>query len=243
MIHPQFVVCLCCGCPGEIIPSSLPPSLSSGVLLPGEKLSFPFIFKSPNAGIFMEDWGLLTGPVLLGGREVRIRLRGVAFREDINATRREEIEVCARSVESSDEKATAKAELTTVLFLLVQHMLTHRMAEDTAKRIVNMIVDSVRTPPQSPEPFETTVLVSRMHSEVRHPLTLPVSSQEEDVFVSKNPGLYYHHGVVQQLKTIYDELLRPEVLQNELTPEPSAIKPSEKSGKKVSAQPMVSLAD
>ncbi len=57
-------------------------------------MSFPFIFKSPNAGMFSEDWCLLTGPVLCGGREVIVTLKGVAFQEDVNAARREEVEVC-----------------------------------------------------------------------------------------------------------------------------------------------------
>lgn len=64
-----------------------------GVLLPGQVLSFPFVFKSPNAGIFTESWALQTGPVLAGGRGIRITLRGLAFQEDTNAYKREELEV------------------------------------------------------------------------------------------------------------------------------------------------------
>ena len=40
--------------------------------------------------------------------------------------------------------------------------------------------------------------------------------------------LYYHHGVVQKLKTLYDSILRPELLADQLTVEPSTR--SDKSG-------------
>lgn len=68
-------------------------SVLTGVLLPGQKISFPFLFKSPNAGIFTETWALQTGPVLSGGCGTRVTLRGVAFQEDTNAQKREELEV------------------------------------------------------------------------------------------------------------------------------------------------------
>ena len=64
-----------------------------GVLLPGQQLSFPFVFKSLNAGIFTETWALQTGPVLAGGKGIVITLRGVAFQEDTNVHKRDELEV------------------------------------------------------------------------------------------------------------------------------------------------------
>ena len=64
-----------------------------GVLLPGQQLSFPFVFKSPNAGIFTEIWALQTGPVIAQGRTIRVTLRGVAFQEDTSKHRRDELEV------------------------------------------------------------------------------------------------------------------------------------------------------
>ena len=70
----------------------------SGALLPGQQLSFPFVFKSPNAGIFKEMWALQTGPVLAGGRGVRVLLRGVAFKEDTNAHKRDELEVYSHNM-------------------------------------------------------------------------------------------------------------------------------------------------
>ena len=48
----------------------------SGVILPGDTLKFPFVFKSPSAGIFTETWELMTRPTLCGGAPIRITLRG-----------------------------------------------------------------------------------------------------------------------------------------------------------------------
>ena len=64
-----------------------------GVLLPGKKLAFPFVFKSPNAGIFSEMWLIQTGPVLCRGRPILFTLKGVAFQDDLNKEKREELEV------------------------------------------------------------------------------------------------------------------------------------------------------
>lgn len=52
---------------------------NSGVILPGDTMRFPFIFKSCNPGIFSETWELLTQPVLCGGAALRISLRGNFF--------------------------------------------------------------------------------------------------------------------------------------------------------------------
>ena len=63
------------------------------MLLPGQELSFPFVFKSSNAGIFTETWALQTVPVLAFGEVIRITLRGVASQEDVNEHKREDLEV------------------------------------------------------------------------------------------------------------------------------------------------------
>ena len=63
------------------------------MLLPGQRLAFPFLFKSPNCGVFSETWALHTGPVLGRGRPILLTLKGVTFQEDTNAQRRQEIEV------------------------------------------------------------------------------------------------------------------------------------------------------
>ncbi|XP_030062216.1 MYCBP-associated protein isoform X2 [Microcaecilia unicolor] len=55
---------------------------SAGVILPGESLNFPFLFKSPNAGIFSEAWQFCTHPVLLGGASLQVSLWGIAVSED-----------------------------------------------------------------------------------------------------------------------------------------------------------------
>ena len=65
----------------------------SGVLSPGQSLSIPFTFKSPNAGIYTETWSIETSPLLCGGRNIRVTLKGVAFQQDIYKTKREQIEV------------------------------------------------------------------------------------------------------------------------------------------------------
>ena len=66
----------------------------AGVLLPGQSTEFPFTFKSPNVGIFSETWSLQTGPVLNRGRPITVTLKGVAFQEDLNVCKREQLEVC-----------------------------------------------------------------------------------------------------------------------------------------------------
>lgn len=55
---------------------------SSGVILPGETMKFPFVFKSPNAGVFQEQWQFETRPVVCGGAALIVTLRGIAFSED-----------------------------------------------------------------------------------------------------------------------------------------------------------------
>ncbi|XP_052779742.1 MYCBP-associated protein-like isoform X3 [Mya arenaria] len=55
---------------------------SSGVILPGETMKFPFVFKSPNAGVFQEQWQFETRPVVCGGAALIVTLRGIAFAED-----------------------------------------------------------------------------------------------------------------------------------------------------------------
>ena len=68
-------------------------STYTGVLLPGQRTDFPFLFKSPNVGIFSERWNLRTGPVLCGGEPIHVTLKGIAFQEDLYSKRRQEIEV------------------------------------------------------------------------------------------------------------------------------------------------------
>ena len=62
------------------------------MILPGDSMKVPFIFKSPNAGIFSEQWQFETKPVLCGGAALVVTLRGVALQEDHYQEQRNEIE-------------------------------------------------------------------------------------------------------------------------------------------------------
>lgn len=68
-------------------------SVCSGVLLPGDVIKFPFIFKSPNVGIFSEQWEFQTHPVVCGGAKLLLTLRGVALKQDKYEEERTELEV------------------------------------------------------------------------------------------------------------------------------------------------------
>lgn len=65
----------------------------SGVILPGDDVKFPFVFKSPNAGVFTEQWQLQTHPVVCGGAALVVTLRGTALQEDKFLKQRSELEV------------------------------------------------------------------------------------------------------------------------------------------------------
>lgn len=68
-----------------------------GVILPGETMKFPFVFKSPNAGVFTEQWKFETRPSLCGGAALIVTLRGIALQEDKFQREREDLEVRKRS--------------------------------------------------------------------------------------------------------------------------------------------------
>lgn len=131
----------------------------SGVILPGDTLNFPFIFKSPNAGIFTETWELMTKPILCGGAPIRITLRGVAVEEDIYKDARQQIE----------------------------EELAHRQAVETAARILDEILDGVRTPERARSPVDAYIT-------------------EEEIFRRANEGMYFQDEIVQELKQIYAQL-------------------------------------
>lgn len=70
------------------------PTLSNpGVILPSEILRIPFVFKSERSGVYTEQWLMETRPVLCGGAELVLTLRGVALQEDTYQKQREELEV------------------------------------------------------------------------------------------------------------------------------------------------------
>ena len=68
-------------------------SVTVGVILPGDVLKFPFVFKSPNAGVFSEQWYFQTKPTLNTGSPLAVTLRGVALQEDKYAKQRTALEV------------------------------------------------------------------------------------------------------------------------------------------------------
>ena len=56
-------------------------------------MKFPFVFKSPNAGVFHEQWEFETRPVVCGGAALVVTLRGIAFQEDKFEKQRKQLEV------------------------------------------------------------------------------------------------------------------------------------------------------
>lgn len=131
---------------------------SSGVLLPGESLKFPFVFKSPNAGIFSETWQLDTRPTLCGGASLQVTLRGVALQEDKNKRQRNEIE----------------------------QELFRKQAEMSIRRILDDVVDGVRTPERARSPIDAYIT-------------------DEERFERHNPGMHYSNEVVSRLHQLYKE--------------------------------------
>ena len=77
------------------------PVVLTGVILPGETMKFPFVFKSPNAGVFTEQWKFETRPNLCGGAALIVTLRGIALQEDKFQREREELEVKLHSKRGS----------------------------------------------------------------------------------------------------------------------------------------------
>lgn len=131
----------------------------SGVILPGDTLNFPFVFKSPSAGIFTETWELMTKPTLCGGDPIRITLRGVAIEDDIYKDARQQIE----------------------------QELAHREAVEAAARILDEILDGVRTPERARSPVDAYIT-------------------EEEIFGRANQGMYFQDEIVQELKQLYAQL-------------------------------------
>nr|CAB3264103.1 MYCBP-associated protein-like [Phallusia mammillata] len=138
-----------------------------GVILPGDTTKIPFIFKSPNAGIFSETWQFLTRPVLLGGSSLQIILKGIAMQDD-------------RAVKDC---------------MKLQHELEKREANVTVKKIIDDIIKGIQTPDRSPSPVDAYIT-------------------EEEIFVRKNPGRFYHHETVMELKNIYLQLFAEEDREN-----------------------------
>ncbi|XP_075258792.1 uncharacterized protein LOC142350732 isoform X3 [Convolutriloba macropyga] len=96
------------------------------VILPRQKLLFPFVFKSDCAGIFSENWQMNTTPKLCGGAKIIVTLKGVALMVDKYKEVREEI---------SD-------------------MLAKRTAATISKNFLLNIVDALHTSRPPPTPID-----------------------------------------------------------------------------------------
>ncbi|XP_069102201.1 MYCBP-associated protein-like [Argopecten irradians] len=66
--------------------------LKPGVILPSETMKVPFVFKSPSAGVFHEQWRFETRPTLCGGAVLIVTLRRIALQEDKFLKEHEELE-------------------------------------------------------------------------------------------------------------------------------------------------------
>ncbi|XP_046857435.1 MYCBP-associated protein-like [Xenia sp. Carnegie-2017] len=102
---------------------------NSGVILPGDKLSYPFIFKSTNPGMFSQQWFLETQPILNGGAAISVLLKGLALQDDLNAEKRAEIE----------------------------RILGRRQAKQIVESILKEILGNIRSPERSVSPVDAYI--------------------------------------------------------------------------------------
>ncbi|XP_041376567.1 MYCBP-associated protein-like isoform X3 [Gigantopelta aegis] len=102
---------------------------SSGVILPGETMKFPFVFKSPNAGVFTEQWKFETRPVIIGGADLIVTLRGVALQEDVYQPDR----------------------------ILLEQELFKKQAYQISQEILMELVNSIQIPVRPPSPIDAYI--------------------------------------------------------------------------------------
>ncbi|XP_078330046.1 MYCBP-associated protein-like isoform X1 [Crassostrea virginica] len=100
-----------------------------GVILPGETMKFPFVFKSPNAGVFTEQWKFETRPNLCGGAALIVTLRGIALQEDKFQREREELE----------------------------RDLQQKQAEQVVRQIMYDIISGIKTPDRPSSPIDAYI--------------------------------------------------------------------------------------
>lgn len=101
------------------------------MILPGDKLSYPFIFKSTNPGMFSQQWFLETQPILNGGAAISVLLKGLALQDDLNAEKRAEIE----------------------------RILGRRQAKQIVESILKEILGNIRSPERSVSPVDAYITV------------------------------------------------------------------------------------
>ncbi|XP_043946416.1 MYCBP-associated protein [Protopterus annectens] len=104
-------------------------NIAGGVIFPGQTITFTFLFKSPNAGMFNEFWEFCTHPVLLGGASLQVSLHGIALSEDKLAHVRQSLE----------------------------EELEDREALTTVERLVNELLEGVQTPERPATPVNTYI--------------------------------------------------------------------------------------
>ncbi|KAH9508488.1 hypothetical protein Btru_055327, partial [Bulinus truncatus] len=100
-----------------------------GVILPGETMKFPFVFKSPNPGVFTEQWNLETRPIVCGGAALLVTLRGFGIFQDKFKEQREKLE----------------------------RELLERQAKEICSRLLYELVNNIRTRERSPSPIDAYV--------------------------------------------------------------------------------------
>ncbi|XP_063713124.1 MYCBP-associated protein-like isoform X3 [Symsagittifera roscoffensis] len=96
------------------------------VILPRQKLLFPFVFKSDNPGIFSENWQMNTTPKLCGGAKIIVTLKGVAIMVDKYKPVRDELSA----------------------------MLAKRTAASISKNLLLNIVDALQATRPPPTPLD-----------------------------------------------------------------------------------------
>lgn len=107
---------------------------SSGVILPGDTVKFPFVFKSPNAGVFTEQWEFQTHPVVCNGAALVVTLRGVALQEDKFKKQRSDLE----------------------------KELAHKQAIQVVTGILDAVIDSIRTTERPQSPVDAFITIDQV---------------------------------------------------------------------------------
>uniref|UniRef100_H2ZEA0 MYCBP-associated protein n=1 Tax=Ciona savignyi TaxID=51511 RepID=H2ZEA0_CIOSA len=123
--------------PKEVAFESLKPdtlqrfyfNTGEGVILPGDTTNFPFVFKSPNPGIFTETWELMTNPAVMGGAALQVVLKGVAVQDDQMEDHRRRIE----------------------------EELESREAGVVVAKIIDDIIRGIQTPDRCPSPIDAYI--------------------------------------------------------------------------------------
>ncbi|XP_069510989.1 MYCBP-associated protein isoform X2 [Ambystoma mexicanum] len=148
---------------------------SSGVILPGEKKAFSFLFRSPSAGIFSESWEFCTHPVLLGGASLQLSLFGIALYEDKTSEVRLELQ---RELEAREAIAIAEA--------ILQELLSGvRSPERPRSPMDGYITEAELFNKQNPQLYYKDQVVRELHQHWKHYVdTLPAEDGGESKSLS-----------------------------------------------------------